>query len=113
MNLAEQLPALALELHQLQLRDRRKVGRRGVDLDARQQAAKLEVLDARRLLHDVLARQVVAAGLQHMHEALRDGIGVHHRPIGAVGFGVIFIQELVPGLHARIVLPLRSVGSLR
>ena len=41
-DLAEQLPGFALELLQLDLRDRREVGRRGVDLDARQQAAEFE-----------------------------------------------------------------------
>ena len=41
-NLAKQFPRFALELLQLDLRDRSEVGRAGVDLDAGQQAAELE-----------------------------------------------------------------------
>src|SRR5664279_5319510 len=48
---AEQLPGLALEPLQLNLRDRGKIGCRGIDLDAGQQAPEFEVLDAGRLLH--------------------------------------------------------------
>src|SRR5262245_38855282 len=66
VHLAEQHPALAVELGELFLLDRREVGRARVDLDARQQEWQLEVLDVRGLLHDVLARQVVAALLDHV-----------------------------------------------
>src|SRR5882724_12804944 len=60
-DIAEQHPALALELHQLQLADRGEIGRRGVDLDTRQQDFGAEILQACGLLHDVFAGQVVAA----------------------------------------------------
>src|SRR3954452_19241077 len=63
-DLTEQVPLVALELHQLKLRDRSEVGRAGVDLDAGQQAAELQILDVGRLLHDVLSREIVTARLQ-------------------------------------------------
>src|SRR3984957_20140156 len=87
---AEQVPLLALEPHHLQLLDRGEVGRPGVDLDARQQRVGLEILQARRLLHDVLAREIVAALLQHLHQRLRDAVAVHHRAVEPVGVGVVF-----------------------
>src|ERR1700730_6496213 len=62
-DVAEAFPGLALEPHELNRGDRRKVGGAGVDLDAGQQAAEFQVFDAGRLLHDVLAREIVAAGL--------------------------------------------------
>src|SRR6185369_15754638 len=110
-DLAEAFPGVALELHQLKLRERGKVGRRGVDLDARQKAAELEVLEACRLLHDVGAGEVVTALLEHLHQALSDRVAEDHRGVGAVGFRIILVQELVPRLHARVVLPLR-VGRI-
>src|ERR1700744_2656605 len=88
-DLAEQVPLLALEAHHLELADRREVGRRGVDLDARQQRVGLEILQARRLLHHVLAREIVAALLQHLHQRLRHAIAVHHGAVELVGVGVI------------------------
>src|SRR5882672_11445854 len=98
-DVAEALPGFALESHELQLRERSEIGGAGVNLDAGQQAAEFKVLDARGLLHDVFAGEIVAAVLQHVHEALRDGVGVHHRKIGAISFRIVFIQERIPGLH--------------
>src|SRR5262249_1647640 len=106
-DIAEQLPGLALEAHQLKLRQRREIGGAGVDLDAREEAAQLEILDAGGLLHDVRAAEVVAAGLQDMHQALSDVVAVHHRGILPVGVGIVLVEKFVPGLHAGIVLPLR------
>src|SRR3954453_2021934 len=73
-HVSEQLPLLALELLELKLADRREIGRRGVDLDARQQRLGAEVLQARRLLYDVLAREIVAALLQDLNQRLGHGI---------------------------------------
>src|SRR5215213_2358658 len=77
-HVAEQIPLVALELHQLKLRDRSEIGSAGVDFNARQQTAELKILDARRLLHNVFSCEIVTTGLQHMHEPLRDGIAVHY-----------------------------------
>src|ERR1700676_4409721 len=52
-HVAEQLPLLALELHQLKLVDRGEIGRRGIDHDAREQDFGAEVLEVGRLLHVV------------------------------------------------------------
>src|ERR671912_2283408 len=65
-DLAEQLPGLALEALQLHSLDRVKVGRAGRDRDARQQARDPELLVAGGLLHQVLARQAIAALLQRL-----------------------------------------------
>src|SRR5262245_18025981 len=53
--IAEQHPALPVELRQLLLLDGREVHRARVDPDAGQEERQLEVLHVRRLLHDVLA----------------------------------------------------------
>src|SRR5712671_2895120 len=76
-DVTEALPGLALESLKLNRGDRGKVSGAGIDLDARKQKAELQISDAGRLLHDVRSREVVAAGLQHMHHALRDGVTVH------------------------------------
>src|SRR6185437_15431381 len=55
---AEQFPALAVELHHLQLLVDAVIIRRGVDGDARQQQIELNVLQAGGLLQHVLAGQV-------------------------------------------------------
>ena len=47
---------------------------RGVDLYAGKQHRQFEVLDVSRLAHDVLARKVVAALLQHLDQR-RGGAG--------------------------------------
>src|SRR6266852_3378973 len=106
-DIAEQVPGLALEFHQLKLGDRGEVSGAGINFDARQQEAELQTFDAGRLLHDVLAREIVAAGLQHMHEALCDGVAVYHVAIYPVAFREILDEEFVEGLHAGVILPLR------
>src|ERR1700681_2137592 len=73
---SEQLPTLVLEPHHLQLLQRREVGRAGLDPGARQVDADLEI-EIGRLLHDVLAGEVVLALPQHLLEALGDAIGKH------------------------------------
>src|SRR3954463_15074572 len=85
-DLAEQFPSLALELLQLNLRDRREVGRAGVDLDAGQQATEFKPLDVGRLFHDVLTREVIAARLEDVDKSLRHGVAEHDRSIDAVTF---------------------------
>src|ERR1700739_112113 len=67
-DVTEQFPLLTLEALHLQLGDRGGVGGRGVDLDAGQQRVRRKVLQARRLLHDVGAGEVVAAHFQHLGE---------------------------------------------
>jgi hypothetical protein len=59
----------------------------------------------------VLSREIIATALQHMHEALRDGIAVHHVDVDPVAFGEVFGEELVEGLRDGIVLPL-WIGSI-
>ena len=47
----------------------------------------VEVLQARRLLHDVLAGQIVAAHLQHLGQGLRRAIAIDHRAVGRSASG--------------------------
>src|SRR5712692_70350 len=61
VNLAEERPALAVELGELLLLDGGEVGRARVDLDAGQQQRQLEVLDIGGLPHDVLPGEIVTA----------------------------------------------------
>src|SRR5207245_5673248 len=67
---AEQFPALAVEVLHLHLFDRRKVIRASVDLDARQQHSQLQILETGRLLHDVLAGEIIATLLKHLNQRL-------------------------------------------
>src|SRR3569832_1373739 len=94
-DVTEQLPLLALESYHLELLDRSKIVRRGVDLDAGQQRVGLEILQARRLSHDVLAGEIVAAHLKHLHHGLRGGIAEHHGSIELVGLGIVLSEERV------------------
>src|ERR1700760_4945675 len=103
----EHLPFLALETHHLQLLDRRVIGRRSVDLDAGEQRVRLEILQARGLLHDVVARQVVAAHLQHLHQRLRNAVAENGGAIEPIAVGIVFGEEFQEFLHAGIVVPLR------
>src|SRR5216683_3700638 len=71
-DVAEQVPLLAVEFHQLKLADRREIIRAGIDLDAGQQDFGPEILQVSRLLHDVFASEIVAAHLKNLHQGLRD-----------------------------------------
>src|SRR4029077_19123523 len=62
---AEQIPALAVKSRHLHLLDRREIGRAGVGDDARKQHRHRDAMQIRDLFHDVLARQLVAALLEH------------------------------------------------
>src|SRR5689334_12848417 len=67
---AEADPALAVEAHHLQLLVEPVVGRCGVDRHAGQRQIGDDTLQAGRLLHDVLAREVVAAALENLDQHL-------------------------------------------
>src|SRR6185503_6675670 len=75
-DVAERLPLLALEALHLQLADRGEVVRSGVDLDAGQQGVRREVLQARGLLHQIGAGEIVAALFQRLDQRLRGTIAV-------------------------------------
>src|SRR5439155_8715133 len=106
-DVAEPLPGFALEPHQLKLGKRGKVGGAGIDLDPGQQATELKPSYVGRLPHDVLAREIVATLLQYVDQRLGNCVAVNNRSIRAICFREVFVQEFIPGLHSRIVLPLR------
>src|SRR5690348_4821016 len=68
--LAEHLEPLAVEALQQHLLHRLVVVRAGVHVDALEQHRRMELLEVGGLLHDVLARQHVAALLQDLHHRL-------------------------------------------
>src|SRR6516225_11962545 len=76
LQFAETFPALAVEAHELHLVDRHVIGRRSVDLDAREQHGQFQIANRKRLLQYVFGRQIVAAGLQHGFQRHRAVIGV-------------------------------------
>src|SRR6516225_9902110 len=69
----EELPGLAFETLHLQLLERRKIRRAGLDLRARQIDADLEV-EVGGLAHHVLAGEIVAALPEHLLQTLGDAI---------------------------------------
>src|SRR5215813_9419025 len=71
---AEQIPACAVEFAHLDLFERRKIGRRCIELDAGQRQRHDKVLEVRGLLHDVLARQLVAALLDDLRRRIGKAI---------------------------------------
>src|ERR1700694_3165613 len=73
---AEQFPALAVELHHLQLLVDAIIGRRGAADDAGQGQIEMNVLQAGGLLHDVLAGEIVAAARKHLDQQLRGRVAV-------------------------------------
>src|SRR4051812_34000895 len=103
----ERLERLALELTHLHLFDRVEVRRTGVDLDARQRHAGFEILQIGGLVHDILAREVVAALLQHLHQGARHAVAVDREARGLVALRIVLVHEGEPLLRPRIVLPLR------
>src|SRR5207249_12141108 len=107
VDLAEERPALPVEPRELLLLDRVEVRRTRVDFDSRQEQRQREILDVRRLPHDVLAREVVAALLEDVHQPLRDRIRVDIERVLRVAFGVVLLHERQPVPHALVILPLR------
>src|ERR1700674_711259 len=73
---SKQLPALAVELHHLQLLVDAIIGRRGSADDAGQGQVQLNVFEGGGLLHDVVAGKVVAAALEHLDQELGGGVAV-------------------------------------
>src|SRR5581483_1344762 len=83
----------------------------GVDLDPGQQHFAPEVLQVGGLFHDVLAREIVAALLEHLDHGLRDGVTDDDRTIELVGFRKILGQEIQKLFHAGVIVPLR-IGNV-
>src|SRR5262252_11015798 len=75
---------LAIEAPHLGLPDRREIGRAGIDRDAGQQHRQFEMLQVSRLLHHILAGQLVAALLEHLNGCGGDRLAVDGLVIGLV-----------------------------
>ena len=103
--------ALAVEAPHLGLLDRREIGRAGIDRDAGQQHRQFEIVQAGRLLHHVLAGQLVAALLQHLDGRRGNRLAVDVLLIDLVATRIILVHERDPRFVARIGLPL-GVGRV-
>src|SRR6185312_15135010 len=106
-HVAEELPGLAVELGELLLLDRVVIGRAGVDLDTRQQHGGLEPLEVRRLLHHVLAREIVTALLQHLHHRRRFVVAEDVEGVLLVAVRIVLVHPGEPRLVGGVVLPIR------
>ena len=102
---AKEDPVGSVEFCELHLPDRMVVGWAGVHSDSGQQRRKLQVVQIGCLLHDVLAREVTLALLQHLQHCLADGVGEQIVAVGGVGTGHILGHEVAPFVHPGIVLP--------
>src|SRR5258706_8336156 len=99
-HVTEELPLLAVEALQLHRFERRVIVRAGVYQDARQQRLEAQVLHVGSLAHDVLAREVVAALLQHLRERRANGVAVDVEVVGAIGVRQVLRHEFPPLLHS-------------
>src|SRR5437763_12760267 len=104
-HLAEELELVAVEALELHRFDRRIVVRAGADRDTRQQRIDAEALQARRLLHDVVAGEVVTALLQHLLERRRYRVAVDVERIAQIPVRVVLRHEFAPDFHRRVVRP--------
>ena len=66
-----------------------------------------------RLLHQVLARQIIAAPPDHFHQHLRPDVTQQCSWIFGVFFGRPLLHEAEVVLHRRIVRPFRVPGNFR
>ena len=72
------------------------------------QRVRRKVLQARGLLHDVGAGEVVAAHLEHLRQRLGGAVAVDvAEPSSLVGARNVLVDEFDPFLHAGVVVPLR------
>src|ERR671931_2523137 len=104
-HLAEELELLAVEALELHRFDRREVARAGADGDAREQRLDAEAFQTRCLLHDVLARERIAALLEHLLKRRRHRVAVDVERIAEITIGVVLGHELAPRLHPRVIRP--------
>src|SRR3954471_10230759 len=74
---SKQHPALAVKTGQLYLLDRIEIGWTGIDLDTRQQHGNFEILEPRRLSHDIFVRQIVTALPENANHSLRRRVAVY------------------------------------
>jgi hypothetical protein len=77
----------------------------GVDLYAGKQHRQFEVLDVRRLAHNVLPRKVVAALLQHLNERRGGAERINRVSVNEVDRRQVFRYKSGPLLVAGIVFP--------
>ena len=90
---SEQFTVFTVESRHLHLLDREIVGRACVDLDARQQQPRFEVLEVSGLSHDVLAGEFVAALLEHLNQRLRCQVAIDTERARLVSLGKILVHE--------------------
>src|SRR5580692_9874740 len=102
---SDRLPDRSIESDDARLLGRKIVVRCRVERHSRQQHAKLDVLHARRLAHDIFTGNVVARGTQNRHQGLRKNVAGYGAAILPVSFGIVFGHELRPFLEVAIAAP--------
>src|ERR1700730_11340492 len=76
-DIAEQFPTLALEFPELKLLDRSEVSCAGLDCDAGQKPFKVQILDARGMVHNVRARKIVTTLFEDVNHRLSNVVASH------------------------------------
>jgi len=89
----EQFTVFTVESRHLHLLDWEIVGWACVDLDARQQQAKFEILEVGGLSHHVLAGEFVAALLEHLNDSLRCQLAIDTKGARLISLGKILVHE--------------------
>src|SRR6185312_3442691 len=105
-NLAKQHPPLAIKPRQLYLLDWIEVRGAGGYPDPWEEHRNFQILQPRRLSHDVFVGKVITALLENMSHGLRSRIRVNVGAVFDVTFRIIFLHPVVPKLQGRIVCPL-------
>src|SRR5690242_8139717 len=82
-----EVPRVAVEALQLHGLDDPVVGGAGIDGASRQQERQAKVLQARRLLHDVLAGKVISCLAQHLLERLGIHVASLVQAVAGLGLG--------------------------
>src|SRR6185437_8199960 len=104
-HIADRLPATAVELDEAHLLDRSKIPATGTYLDIGQQEGRLVILKRRRLLHDTLAGQVVAALPEHLRQRFSGRVAVQRGAVVAVLDAIVFVLECQPVAGRNVVFP--------
>src|SRR5215813_5387463 len=107
--LAEPYPGLAIEADELYLLNGVKIRRARIDPDAGQKHRQLQVFQIGCLAHYVLARKVIAALLEYLHQRRRDSVSIDVVNVLWAAVRVVLLHECEVVLRSLLVLPGRVI----
>ena len=90
----KQLPFITIESHHAHPLNGSVIFRASVDRDPRQKHPEFQFVKARRLLHDVVMREIVATALEHLDKGLSREIPHYCLAVSAAGRRKIAIHEI-------------------